>query len=310
MLARILTITMNTYREAVRARVLHGLFGLALATSAYAVVVANMSLHQEARVISDVGAASISLYAVLVAIVLGATSLHRELELKTIFPILSRPLRRHEYLIGKYLGTLLTLGAFVAIDAAVVLGILALQTGPNAWRVLGAAGGFAVALGVALWRVRYARVFVLLPWSAAFFAAAFFLAKDAGAERQLVTASAALTMAEVAIVAAIATLFASFSSPFLTTIFTIGIFVAGRSADTMAHIPKKMFGEGMSAFFAGIARVVPNLHVYVPARPLLLGDVVDMPVGRYVLQAGAHALFYATALLALSALIFRKRDFQ
>jgi hypothetical protein len=310
MLARVLTIAMNTYREAVRARVLHGLFALAIATSAYAVVVGNMSLHQESRVIADIGAASISLYAVLVAIVLGATSLHRELELKTIFPILSRPLRRYEYLLGKYVGTLLTLAAFVAIDAGVVLGILTLQAEGLLSRVGAIAPSLFVVLGISLWRARLVRVYVILPWAAAFFVVMFLSASKVGAERQVVVASAALTMGEVAIVTAIATLFASFSSPFLTTIFTIGVFVIGRSADTLAHIPPKVFGEGVRSAGAFLARVFPNLHLYVPARPLLLGQVADMPVGRYVLQASGLAVFYATALLVVSALIFQKRDFQ
>src|SRR4051812_19622129 len=139
MLMRIAAIALNAYREAVRARILYGLLGLALATCGYSLVVATLSLHQEARVVANVGAASISLYAVLVAIVLGATSLHRELELKTIFPILTRQLRRHEYLIGKYFGMLATLAVFVAIDAAVVLGILAIEAGQKPWLVATAA---------------------------------------------------------------------------------------------------------------------------------------------------------------------------
>jgi hypothetical protein len=50
--------------------------------------------------------------------------------------------------------------------------------------------------------------------------------------------------------------------------------------------------------------------VYVPARPLLLGQVADQAVWRYVGMAAIHALFYATALLVAGALVFRKRDFS
>ena len=160
MFARILAIAMNTHREAVRARILHGLLGLALATCGYSVVVAHLSLHQEARVIADLGAASISLYAVFVAIVLGATLLHRELELKTIYPMLSRPLRRHEYLLGKYFGTLGTVIAFIALDAAAVLGVLALETGQTPWKLGVALGALSAVLIVALVRAKYTRVFV------------------------------------------------------------------------------------------------------------------------------------------------------
>jgi hypothetical protein len=71
-----------------------------------------------------------------------------------------------------------------------------------------------------------------------------------------------------------------------------------------------MFGESVALAFAGLARVVPNLHVYVPPRPLLLGQVASQAVWRYVGMAAAHAFFYATALLVIGALAFRKRDFS
>ena len=100
MITRVAVIALNAYREAVRARILHGLFALALATAGYALVVGAYASRSRMRVVSDLGSASISLYAIAVAVVLGATSLYRELELKTIFPILARPIRRSEYLVG------------------------------------------------------------------------------------------------------------------------------------------------------------------------------------------------------------------
>ena len=309
-IARVLAIALNTYREAVRARVLYGLLGLALATSGYSLVIATLSLRQEARVVADLGAASTSLYAVLVAIVLGATSLYRELELKTIFPILTRRLRRHEYVVGKYLGTLATLAVFVAIDGALVLAIVAGEGGRAIGAIAGAWGALLAALGVALWRAKRARVFVVIPWSIALFATMALLASSSPDERRLVLASSLLTVSEVAIVAAIATLFSSFSSPFLTAVFTVGVFAIGRSADTLAHVPAKVFGQAVHDLCAAIARVVPNLHVYVPPRPLLLGEVPDMPVWPFVALSAAQAILYATLLLTLSAIVFRKRDFQ
>src|SRR4051812_34788435 len=104
MLARVAVVALNTYREAVRARILHGLFALALLTSGYSLVVGAYTAGNQLRVVSDLGAASVSLYSIIVAVVLGATSLYRELELKTLYPILARPVGRAEYLAGKYLG--------------------------------------------------------------------------------------------------------------------------------------------------------------------------------------------------------------
>ena len=66
MLTRIGMVAFNTYRESVRARVLHGLFALALATGAYSLVVGAYAIKQGMRVVSDLGAASVSLYGIIV----------------------------------------------------------------------------------------------------------------------------------------------------------------------------------------------------------------------------------------------------
>src|SRR5262245_957265 len=151
MLARPLVISLNTYREAVRARVLHGLFALALGTGAYALIVGQFALRDSLRVVSDLGAASISLYAIVVAVVLGATSLYRELELKTLFPILARPVARTEYLAGKYLGTLLVLLVFVVANSGIVM----LATGVIAGRGLGQVVALALGSAAVLAAVGY-----------------------------------------------------------------------------------------------------------------------------------------------------------
>src|SRR5215471_19855652 len=137
MLTRIGVIALNTYREAVRARVLYGLFGLSVATAGYCLVVGAFALRSSLRVVSDLGAASVSLYGVTVAVVLGATSLYRELELKTVFPILARPIRRTEYLVGKYLGTLCTLLVFIAANTGLLLLSLSAMGGGSIAAVLG-----------------------------------------------------------------------------------------------------------------------------------------------------------------------------
>ena len=310
MFGRVSAIAMNTYREAVRARVLFGLLALALATSGYSLVIAAMSLRQETRIVADIGSASMSLYAVLVAVILGATSLYRELELKTIFPVLTRRLRRHEYVVGKYLGILATLLVFIAIDGAAVLTIMAIQSGKHIGLTAGLGAGMLLALGLLLWRATYSRVFVVLPWSIALFLVMMLLCDGAADERQVVVVSALLTLAEVVIVGAIAMVFSSFSSPFLTAVFTAWLFMIGRSADTLANIPERVFGSTIRLVGLVLAKVVPNLNVYVPARPLLLGQVAAVPIWGYVARAWMNSLFYAALLLTLSAIIFRKRDFQ
>jgi len=309
-LGRTLAIAMNTYREAVRARVLLGLLAFAIGVSLYTLVIASMSVRSETRIVADLGSASISILSVLTAIILGATSLYRELELKTVFPILTRRLRRHEYVVGKYLGIVATLVVFIAIDGAVVLGMLAVQSKEHVAETFGFGGALLAALGFLLWRAKHTRVFVLLPWSVAAFAAMALLASSAGAERQVLLVSCVLTIAEVAIVAAIAMLFSSFSSPFLTAIFTIMVFLIGRSTDTLGNLPERVFGSTVRSVGIALARVFPNLFLYVPTRPVLLSQVPGVSLPSYVASAWGTAILYAAVLLVMSSVIFRRRDFQ
>jgi Cu-processing system permease protein len=310
MLGRIFAIAMNTYREAVRARVLFALLAVAIAAALYSLVIAAMSLRQEQRIVADLGSSATSLAAIATTIVLGATSLHRELELKTIFPILTRRLRRHEYIIGKYVGIVATLFVFIAINGAVTLAILAAQDKAQLGMTLGVSLGSILTLAVALWRLAQTRSFVIIPWSIAVYVVMAVLAAPAGPERQVVFVMTALSLGEVAIIAAVAMVFSSFSSPFLTAIFTVMVWLIGRSGDTLAHLPARVFGSTITTLGVAIARVVPNLNLYVPVRPLMLGQLPNVSVPLYVLRAWGNSLAYIVVLLAFSTIIFRKRDFQ
>src|SRR5690606_10208782 len=103
---------------------------------------------------------SISLYGVIVAVVLGASSLYQELQLKTIFPILARPLRRWEYLLGKYLGTLLTLFVFISMNSGALLLALATLADRPLALTLGSSLGLLAASVLLGWRLPRLRVHV------------------------------------------------------------------------------------------------------------------------------------------------------
>jgi hypothetical protein len=90
---------------------------------------------------------------------------------------------------------------------------------------------------------------------------------------------------------------------------TLGVFVVGRSADNLAKLPAKVFGQAVHDAGVVVAKVVPNLHVYVPSRPLLTGEGVDVALSSYIGMASAQSLGWALLLLAVSAMIFNRRDF-
>jgi ABC-type transport system involved in multi-copper enzyme maturation permease subunit len=309
MFGRVVAIALNTYRESLRARILLGLSGVAFAVALYSLVVGAFTLKNAPRVVSDLGAASISIFSVAVAVIIGATSLHRELEQKTLFPILARPIRRSEYLVGKYLGTLLTIAVFVMADAGLVLLLGAGLAGRPLGLLLGVGLGVTAIALVAAWRVPVLRTYGPIPWAACLLVAGALLADGAIDERRVVLASSLLTMLEIGIVAAAAMLFSSFSTPFLSALFTLGLFVVGRQADALARLPVKQFGQVLHDVGAGLSKIVPNLQIFVPARPLLVGDVVDVKLSEYLGMAAVTSVGWAVALLVLSVLVFNERDF-
>ena len=310
MLTRVAVIALNAYREAVRARILHGLFALALATAGYALVVGAYANRSRMRVVSDLGAASISLYAVVVAVVLGATSLYRELELKTIFPILARPIRRSEYLVGKLFGTVLTLAVFIAMNGGVLLLAIAVLAGRSALGVAGGLFASAVVVGLVAWRRPRFRSYLPIGCALAVAVIGFWLAGGAPDDRRVVAGSALLTLFEIVVVTAVATLFSAFSSPFLTAIFTLSVFVVGRSADALSKLPERVFGAAIHALGGFLAKVVPNLMWYVPPRALLTGETASEALSTHLLLSGGYAVLWAVALLTVAAAVFQKRDFS
>lgn len=308
MLVRVAVVMLNTYREAARARVLHGLFALALVTAGYCVVVGQFASAAAGRVLSDLGSASVALYGVFVAIVLSATALHREIEQKTLFPILARPIARWEYVLGKYLGTLLTLGVFVLGNSAVFLLALA-ATGTTPLSVVALVTlASACLVGLMAWRLPRTRTFAPAIVAALLVGFGAWLCGDAPDDRRVLLCSAALTLCEVGIVTAVALLFSAFSSPFLTAVFTFGVFLVGRSADTLATLPARLFGEPIHLAAEALSRVVPNLMLYVPERALLTGEGLGSGAIGYAALAALQALGWVVLLLALASVIFRRRD--
>ena len=280
-----------------------------MATGGYSLVVGAFAVHDSSRVVSDLGAASISFYGVAVAVVLAATSLYRELELKTIFPVLARPIHRWEYLVGKYLGILLTMAVFMAANAGALLLALAQLSDASIWATLGGASLATLVSALVAWRRPRWRTYVPVPWAMVLLGLGWTLAGAAVDDRQVVVGTAVLALAEVGVVAAIAMLFAAFSSPFLTAVFTFSAIVVGRTADTLAHLPSRVFGEPVHVTGELLSRVVPNLMLHHPARGLLTGETPGMTLGGYLGLVALHSLAWIFGLLLASALIFRRRDF-
>jgi len=131
MLGQTLAIARNTFREAVRDRVLYNLILFALLLIGSAIFIGELSAGQEAKIVADLGLSAMLLFGVFIAIFVGVGLVYKEIERRTLYAILSKPIGRGQFLLGKYLGLNLTLLVNVVVMGIGVM--LALLYTRRAW---------------------------------------------------------------------------------------------------------------------------------------------------------------------------------
>jgi ABC-type transport system involved in multi-copper enzyme maturation permease subunit len=134
---RISCIAFNTFREAVRDRVLYNLVVFALLLSGAAILVGQISIDIERLVVINLGLTSVSLFGVVIAIFIGIGLVSKEIEKRTLYTVLSRPVRRWEFIVGKFFGlaaTLVVNAFFMSIGVFLALLYVSHKLhAPDAW---------------------------------------------------------------------------------------------------------------------------------------------------------------------------------
>lgn len=116
---RVRAIALNTFRESIRDRVLYNLILFVLILVASSLFVSDISLDMESRFTADLGLSAMLVFGALIAIFIGVGLVYKEIDKRTIYCLLSKPVHRHEFIIGKYVGLCLTL---LVNTAVMVLG--------------------------------------------------------------------------------------------------------------------------------------------------------------------------------------------
>lgn len=260
-LGRIWAIALNTFREAARIRVLYGILVLVVGANLFAIVLGEMSVREEARIARDLGLAGISLFGSLTAIFLGVFLLYTEVQRRTIHAIVSKPIERWEFVVGKYAGMALVLTVLVVLFALAMVGMLTWQGVGVTWVLLRA---------------------IVLAWI------------------------------EVLTVAAIAIFFSSFSTPFLSGIFALAMWLIGRVTPDIENATNAT--SGWIRWTSRVAlEIVPDVHLFSPSGRVIDGALVsvhrELVPWDYVAMASLHGLGWIVGLLALACLLFHRRDF-
>jgi ABC-type transport system involved in multi-copper enzyme maturation permease subunit len=130
MLSRIFPIARNAFREAIRDRVLYNLVIFVLLLIAAAIFLGGLSAGAEAKITIDLGLSAMLLFGVFIAIFVGVGLVYKEIERRTLYAILSKPVTRAEFAVGKYLGLCVTLLVNVAVmGAGLSLALLYIRRG-------------------------------------------------------------------------------------------------------------------------------------------------------------------------------------
>jgi ABC-type transport system involved in multi-copper enzyme maturation permease subunit len=262
-------IAINVFRESVRDKVLYNLVFFAILLIAASYLIGQLTAGQDVKIIKDLGLAATSIFGLFIAVFIGIGLVSKEVERRSVYSLLAKPIHRYQLLIGKYCGLVLTLAVNVAVMAGALYVVLAYMS----WGVSPAA----------------ARI-----W-------------DAPALDPALLKATTLLLAELTIVTAIALFFSTFSTPMLSAAMTFGLYVVGHFTNDLRNFADLVGSSAAARLARGLSWALPNL-----AQFDVRADVVHgVPVAAgYMGLACLYAVVYVAMLLAISVLVFSRRDFK
>ncbi len=249
-------IAQNTFREATRDRVLVGLVVAGLAVLGVTQVIAPLALGEGKRLVVDLALSSISMLGVLSVLMVGTSLVAKEIDRRTIYNLLSRPIARSAYLVGKWAG--LTAALWV----------------------------MAAALGAALWLT--------------------LLMRGSGASGPWLAQAVYLAGLELSVVTSIAVLFSALSTPVLSALYTLGLYMVGQWSYDLRNFANE-FPAGLGTMIVTVANLAPNLPLF-NMRSLAAGGMETSWL--HLGLATGYALLYVIGALALASAAFESRDFK
>lgn len=257
LLQQLQAIAGNTFREAVRDRILYNLVVFVLLIIASAIILGDLTDGQEARTIVNIGLNAILIFGTFISIFVGVGLVSKEIEKRTVYAIFSKPVGRGEFIIGKYLGLCLTLLVNVVImGAGVSLALIYV-------------GGTGLAMSI---------------WGSIF-----------------------LIFLELTILTAVAILFSSFSSPSLSALLTFFVFIIGNMSSSLRDLAATLGSRSAVIFFEAVYYLLPNLAHFNFRTEAANGLT---PTSAMLGGSALYAIIYIGILLAVSILIFRRRNFK
>jgi ABC-type transport system involved in multi-copper enzyme maturation permease subunit len=250
-------VAANTFREAIRDKVLYNLVFFALFVMGVSVVIDKMTLGERLKIIQDVSLAGMSVFGLLIAIFVGIGLVHKEIQRRTIQILLAKPISRPSFVLGKYLGLMLVIALNMAIMTAALVGLLAVFSPTG------------------------------VPWGS--------------------LVAVLLILVELMVVTAVAVLFSTFSTPTLSAMLTLGVWIIGRFSSDLVLLARRSEDPALKTLVTLVHMLLPNLEKFDVKHLVVYGMAIEP---AYVVAAVGYGLLYIAFLIGLACLIFQRRDFK
>lgn len=129
---RVLTVAANTFRETVRERVLYNLVFFAILMTLAGLLLGQLSIRQDEKILKDIGLAAMDIFGTVIAVFIGTGLVSKEIERRSLYPLLAKPLSRSELYLGKFAGLGFTLLVNLSVMlAGLLLTLAATQRRPD-----------------------------------------------------------------------------------------------------------------------------------------------------------------------------------
>ncbi|MEP7118313.1 MAG: ABC transporter permease [Acidobacteriota bacterium] len=268
-LSAIRKVAVAVFKESVRDRVPYSLVLFSVVLMGASFLMSRLTAGQDLKVIKDLGLATMNMIGLLIAIFIGTGLVSKEVERRSIYSILSKPLSRSSFIVGKYAGLVLTLGVnlgLMTLAYYVMLQYLSWST--DDWIKQG-------------WRAPALDPWLLVPIGLI------------GVQLMLTTAAAVF--------------FSTFSSPLLSMLLTLAVWVAGHFSGDLRNFQAAVESPAAVGLARALYYVLPNLAAIDVKNEVVHGRAVPwQAVGIGV----ASLCSYIGVLVAGATLIFNRRDFK
>jgi len=229
-------IAVNVFRESVRDKVFYNLLFFALLLVGGSYMIGQLTAGQDIKIIKDLGLAATSVFGLFIAVFIGIGLVSKEVEKRSIYSLISKPVQRYQVVLGKYAGLVLTLAANMVIMTIALYAVLAFM-------------GWKLSAVAAAWETP---------------------ALDPALLKGLL-----LTFFELCIVTAMALFFSTFSTPLLSAALAFGFFIAGRLSGDLRNFNDVVRSPVAGWIADAVYWILPNLAAFDVRSQVVHGQPVS-----------------------------------